>query len=212
MNDLHLDGVDLRAALHRDADLVGEPSPDLLDQLVRRRSHQRRQRAGLIAVAAAVAVIAAGIPVGASLVGRSRVAPATQTTTPSVTTEAAPTTPAAEPTATTPSTSTGRTTIPPTIPVVPDCPTGSQLAAVIPGQSSSHWFTPIQPEYVRCSGTWAVEFLNNTNTYVGEQHATGYTGLFQYVGGHWTAVDRAQLCPIPGRVPQAIYSDACETD
>lgn len=207
MNDL-----DLRAALHRDADLVGEPSPDLLDQLVRRRSHQRRQRAGLVAVAAAVAVIAAGIPVGASLVGRSHVAPATQSTTPSVITEAAPTTPAAEPTATTPSTSTGRTATSPTVPLVPDCPTGSQLAAVIPGQSSSHWFTPVQPEYVRCSGTWAVEFLNNTNTYFDGSHTTGYTALFQYVGGRWVPVDRGQNCPVPGRVPQAIYSDACETD
>lgn len=107
MNDLNLDGVDLRAALHRDADLVGEPSPDLLDQLVRRRAHQHRQRAGLIAVAAAVAVIGAGIPVGASFLTRSHAAPATQTASPTasdVPTDAAPITEAA-PTASAPAAS-----------------------------------------------------------------------------------------------------------
>jgi hypothetical protein len=90
-----MNALDLRTALDRDADLVGEPSPDLLDQLVRRRQHQRRQRAGILATAAAVVVIGAGIPVVSSLTMRSDVAPATQPTTastPAVTTEAAPTT------------------------------------------------------------------------------------------------------------------------
>jgi hypothetical protein len=88
MNDL-----DLRTALHRDADLVGEPSPDLLDQLVRRRQHQRRQRAGMLTSALAVVVIAAGIPIGTSLLARSDGGPATETTvnpTPSVPHSAAP--------------------------------------------------------------------------------------------------------------------------
>ena len=62
MNDLGL-----RTALHRDADLVGSPSPDLLDQLLRRRSHQRRRRAGMLTAALAVVVIAAGIPIGNAL-------------------------------------------------------------------------------------------------------------------------------------------------
>jgi hypothetical protein len=78
MNDL-----DLRAALHRDADLVGEPSPDLLDQLVDRRRHQRRTRAAMI-TAAAVVVIAAAIPVGSSFFLRSEGSPATQSTTPTI--------------------------------------------------------------------------------------------------------------------------------
>jgi hypothetical protein len=82
MNDL-----DLRTALHRDADLVGEPSPDLLDQLVRRRQHQRRQRAGMLTSAVAVVVIAAGIPIGTSLLARSDGGPATDPT-PTVSTEA----------------------------------------------------------------------------------------------------------------------------
>jgi hypothetical protein len=94
MNDL-----DLRAALHRDADLVGEPSPDLLDQLAGRRQHQRRQRAGILATVAAVVVIGAGIPVVSSLTKSADVSPSGQVaTTPtlSATTEPAPTT-SAEP-------------------------------------------------------------------------------------------------------------------
>jgi hypothetical protein len=83
MNDL-----DLRAALHRDAELAGEPSPDLLDRLLsRRQAQQRRQRAGIVATALAVAVIAAGIPVGQSLLAqgdRSPVDQAPVTTAPSV--------------------------------------------------------------------------------------------------------------------------------
>ncbi|GAA3185238.1 hypothetical protein GCM10010531_44320 [Blastococcus jejuensis] len=97
---------DLRTALHRDAELVGAPSPDLLDQLVQRRQHQRRQRAGIVSAVAAVVVIAAGIPVGSSLLARSDGGPAGPTTvevTPSVTPEVTPTpavTPAPTPEAT----------------------------------------------------------------------------------------------------------------
>ena len=89
MND-----VDLRTALHRDADLVGEPSPDLLDQLLQRRRHQNRQRAGVLAAVLGVVVIAAGIPVGTSLLAQSDSGPATETTvevTPSITPEVTPT-------------------------------------------------------------------------------------------------------------------------
>ena len=110
MNDLAL-----RTALHRDADLVGEPSPDLLDQLARRRQHQRRQRAGILAAAAAVVLIGGGIPVVSSLTMRADVAPATQPTTPSTppaTTEAAPTTSAAPATSAAPSSSADPTTAP----------------------------------------------------------------------------------------------------
>lgn len=106
MNDLAL-----RTALHRDADLVGEPSPDLLDQLVRRRQQQRRKRAGILAAAAAVVLIGGGIPVVSSLTMGSHDAPATQTTipsTPPTPTEAAPTTSAAP----APSSSADPTTVP----------------------------------------------------------------------------------------------------
>jgi hypothetical protein len=90
-----MNALDLRTALDRDADLVGEPSPDLLDQLVSRRRRQRRQRAGILATAAAVVLIGGGIPVVSSLTMTADVAPATQPTTasaPPATTEAAPTT------------------------------------------------------------------------------------------------------------------------
>lgn len=82
----------------------------------------------------------------------------------------------------------------------------------MPGQSADHWFTPIVPDHVRCSGTWAVSFLDNTTTGGGEHHATGYTALFHYVDGRWTPVDRWSQCDVAGRVPHAIYTDACQTD
>jgi hypothetical protein len=70
--------LDLRIALHRDADLVGEPAPDLLDQLAVRRDKQRRHRAGMLATALAVAVIGAGIPVGQSLLAQPDRSPVDQ--------------------------------------------------------------------------------------------------------------------------------------
>ena len=87
MNDL-----DLRTALHRDADLVGEPNPDLLGQLAVRRDKQRRQRAGMLAAALGVVVIAAGIPVGSSLLTQSDPGPAVEITgpAPTVTPEPSP--------------------------------------------------------------------------------------------------------------------------
>jgi hypothetical protein len=109
MNDL-----DLRTALHRDADLVGLPSPDLLDQLVRRRRHQQRQRAGVLAAVLGVVVIAAGVPVGQSLLARSDAGPAGETTvaptpsvtrTPSLTPDVVPTPTAASTTAEAPASS-----------------------------------------------------------------------------------------------------------
>jgi hypothetical protein len=113
MNDLAL-----HTALHRDADLVGEPSPDLLDQLARRRQHQRRQRAGILAAAAAVVVVVgAGIPVVSSLTMRSDAGPAARTTipsTPPATTEAAPPTSAAPTSSAAPAPSSEPTTAPAT--------------------------------------------------------------------------------------------------
>ncbi|WP_299955037.1 hypothetical protein [uncultured Modestobacter sp.] len=82
MNDL-----DLRTALHRDADLVGEPAPDLLDQLRRRRQQQHRQRIGVGGALLAVVVIAAGIPLGGALLGGAEGGLATDPT-PTVSTEA----------------------------------------------------------------------------------------------------------------------------
>jgi hypothetical protein len=95
MNDL-----DLTIALHRDADLVGEPSPGLLEQLTERRQRQGRQRAGLLAATLGVVVIAAGIPLGGALMNSSDGGPATDPT-PTVSTEApTPSTTAPAPSAT----------------------------------------------------------------------------------------------------------------
>ena len=103
MNDLGTNdnqfGGDLRTALHRDADLAGEPPADLLDQLGRRRSHQRRTRVAVLGAVAAVVVIASGIPAGASLMTRSDGNPATQTPEPAPpsVSPSAPTPPSTEP-------------------------------------------------------------------------------------------------------------------
>jgi hypothetical protein len=77
---------DLRAALQRDAGLVGDPPADLLDQLVHRRARQRRTRITQAGAVAAVAVLAGGISVGASFLNRPDGSPATRTvpTPPSV--------------------------------------------------------------------------------------------------------------------------------
>ena len=87
MNDL-----DLRTALHRDADLVGEPAPDLLEQLVHRRQQQRRQRAGVAVAVLGVVVIAAGIPLGGALLDRSE----SQATDPTPTVSTVAPTPSAQ--------------------------------------------------------------------------------------------------------------------
>ncbi|NDI49272.1 hypothetical protein [Goekera deserti] len=122
---------DLELALQRDADLVGEPAPDLLDQLSRRRSDQRRQRIGGLAAVAAVVVLAAGVPLGLSAAARSggpaaepttTVSPAAPTSptapTPVPTPSAAPATPVPT-TASAPATPSGTTAAPSTIPAPP---------------------------------------------------------------------------------------------
>jgi hypothetical protein len=119
MNDL-----ELRTALHRDAELVGEPSPDLLDQLLRRRQHQRRQRTALVGAVAAVVLVAAGVPVGVSLAARSAPAPATRPVAPSEGRGTTPTTPPQTPPPATPTsaapTSTAPTTSTTVVPTSPD--------------------------------------------------------------------------------------------
>lgn len=55
---------ELRAALHRDAGLARRPSPDLLDQVIRRGRQARRRRAGVLASSLAVALVVAVVPLG----------------------------------------------------------------------------------------------------------------------------------------------------
>ena len=66
-----MNSSDLREALRRDAEMVGEPPSDLLEQVWDRRRRSSRRRLGVVAVAFGVAVVGAGIPVGAALLSPS---------------------------------------------------------------------------------------------------------------------------------------------
>ena len=215
MNDL-----DLRAALHRDAGLVGEPSPDLLDRLGRRRAHQRRQRTVLTGAVAAVVVIAAGIPIGVSLAVRSATTPATQPIAPTptvsqqVTPMPSPTASASSMTVTPPSTS--RSPDPSAAnSATPPCPSAAEFRAVLladtGGAADTVRVNPASPE-PECAGTWGVTALDHVGTDGnGTVHETTFVQLFRYVAGAWTAVDRVQNCEA-GQVPARIEFMTCETD
>lgn len=227
MNDL-----DLRAALQRDADLVGAPAPDLLDQLARRRQLQRRQRAGVLAAAAAVVVIAAGIPVGASLVTRSDGGPATRTTvepapsvtpTPEVTPEPTPEV-VAPPPPVAPETTAPETTVPatlapetivpePTAPTPADvvpvtCPDPVALQALLtpdPGPAALEWD---DSSLQLCSDGWTFVLYSRVFTEEGQRYSLAHPVLFHSVGGEWTEVNRYQSCQA-GEIPADIWELTC---
>ena len=216
MNDL-----DLRTALHRDADLVGSPSPDLLDQLVQRRRHQQRQRAGVFAAVLGVVVIAAGIPVGQSLLARSDSNPASETTvaptpsvtpevavTPSVTPDVIPTPTAASTTAEPPAAS-----VPPPADVTPACPDLATLRDLLPPDTASKTITMFAGNGVECSGIWAAASYSEATFADGEWWSNGQAGLFQYVDGSWTWRDRytTNVCDDPG-IPDVVWDGACNVD
>jgi hypothetical protein len=224
MNDVDFGG-DLRTALHRDADLVGEPSADLLDQLVRRRSHQRNTRAALIGAVAAVVVIAAGIPVGASFLTRSDGGPATQTVepTPSAESSSSPTLPS---TSVTPSDTTmvappaasdtteTEATPPAAEDAAPPCPDAAGfrealLAAGVVGPDGVE-VNPAAPA-PQCSGSWAYAVLTSVEPDGDVIHRLNWTTLFRFVDGAWVPVDRGAYCAA-GQVPADIEYIPCETD
>jgi hypothetical protein len=216
MNDL-----DLRTALHRDADLVGLPSPDLLDQLVQRRRHQQRQRAGMLAAGLAVAVIAVGIPVGQSLLSRSDSNPAGETTvasTPSVTPEVAvtpPVTPDVVPTPTAASTSAEApaSSVPPPADVTPPCPDLATLDAALPADTASKEYAIFETEVPICSGDWAAAGYRENSSVDGEWRGDGQAGIFRYVDGSWTWLDRytTDVCDDAG-IPADVWYRACNVD
>lgn len=209
MNDL-----DLRTALHREAELVGEPSPDLLDQLAQRRRDQRRQRVGMLTAGLAVAVIAAGIPVGASFMTRSDVVPATQTvgptptTTPEVVPTPAPTPDPVAPTAVEPPTA----GVPPVVDVVPPCPDFAILDAALPQDTGTTRYE-VFPEQPVCQGVWAAAGYSQQTFAEGKWMGDGQAGVFHFVDGAWTWLDRytTEVCDDP-ELPAAVHQRACLVD
>jgi hypothetical protein len=209
MNDL-----DLRAALHRDADLVGEPSPDLLDQLVSRRSHQRRQRAGVLTAVLAVVVIGASIPVGQTLLTRGDGAPADQTTvdqTPSVTPEnPAPAPDVAETPAVTPSETPSVTTEPEVAEDLPapDCPDPATLLSIWPEPPAPG--AQLQPSSMQtlCSGEWAFTVFIQSGVDQGIEWGNSVPALFRFVDGAWTPDNRFERCDA-GAIPDDIWELVC---
>jgi hypothetical protein len=210
MNDL-----DLRAALHRDADLVGEPSPNLLDQLSRRRRHQRRQRAGVMAATLGVALIGAGIPVGQALLTRNDAEPAVETTvdpTPPATTERTPVVPSPDPMPSPAPSPAPETDVvePPPVPdvVAPDCPDQATLLDVLSPapESGAQIVTGSMPTI--CSGEWALAVFTRTGVEEGLQWGASYPQLFRFVGVSWTPVDRFEHCHA-GEIPDDIWAPVC---
>ena len=213
MNDL-----DLRAALHRDAALAGEPPADLLDQLVRRRTDQRRRRAGTLGGIAAVVVLAAGIPIGASVLGASDVdpaVPATRPTTEAVPSGVPPTTAAPEPTV--------EVVAPPETPVaeapatqeVLACPDVATLDAAMPADTSERRYT-IDEGTPTCSGTWATVPITEYTVWQGEWTGDGAAAVFRSVNGTWTLIsttngDRSPACDDPA-IPPVIWERGCAVD
>lgn len=204
MNDL-----DLRTALHRDADLVGAPSPDLLEQLGERRDRQRHRRMGGVAAAVlGVVVIAAGIPLGQSLVSRSDSAPASRPDvdplpSPSLSvpvTPVAPSTPAVSPTSpgsSAPAVSSSALPPAPSAPagsaattrsaaasVVSDapvaCPSIATLAAALPADTADRWYTmPAESASVVCSGTWAAAGYSEHVSFPADGGVPGQTDVYE---------------------------------
>jgi hypothetical protein len=226
MNDL-----DLRTALHRDADLVGSPSPDLLDQLVRRRQLQRRQRAGMLTSALAVVVIAAGIPISTSLLARSDSGPATETTvdpTPTVSVEVTPTpTPVPTPEVN-PSTAPETSVAAPSTSAVDEvnCPDIATLQNAMPADTANQLYRLSAADAPPvCSGTWAAagysdirivhagDLVNGVLVEEDEEWRDGQAGIYRYVGGSWTWLDRyhSDVCDDAG-MPAEVRERGCNVD
>jgi hypothetical protein len=213
MNDL-----DLSAALHRDADLVGEPSPDLLDQLGRRRARERRRRTALLAAMAGVLVIGAGIPLGRSFLISSDARPATQGTvelTPSVTPTPSVSSEAPPPAAVTPPPATPEPPVISSAPLVaadPPCDWAAMRAAM-PADTPQHTYTLAIGQGEVCSGGWAAAGYSEKRLLDGRWVSDGQAALFQFVDGSWTWLDRyaGGGCDRPG-IPAAVRQRGCNVD
>ena len=185
MNDL-----DLLAALQRDAELAGEPSPDLLEQLGRRRDRQRHQRLGVAAAVLGVVLIAGGIPLGQSLLDRPD--GRTADTPPAVTSGSA----ASSSTPPAPSS----TSAAPVLPAPPGCPDAAALLGLMAPPTGGDTAPQLGAPTATCSGDWAV---------IGVRYGTAQSiALFQFAAGSWREVDRSDACAA-GDVPADLVAGVC---
>ena len=175
---------ELSTALHRDAELAGAPSPDLLDQLGRRRQHQRRQRTGLVAAVLGVIVVAGGIPLGQSYFAGPDGGTATDPSTPAPATSA-------------PASSAPATSAPAAPSGSPGCPDAATLFALVPDRPTGVSLTD-----TTCSGDWAV--IGVLGPTYGQR-----VQLFQYVDGSWRPADSSQACTA-GQLPADIEPGVCD--
>ena len=212
MNDL-----DLRAALHRDADLVGDPAPDLLAQLARRGDQQRHRRAGLLVAALMVVVLGASVPVAASFMTQSEVGPAVEKTvepTPTVveTPEPTPVVPAPNPTPVEPQVVEAS---PSEDVVAPGCPDQATLLPLVhvtpapPSELVTNSFDTI----CSASGEWALTVFSQDHLYPegvdpGPEYGMAYPVLFRFADGGWSEVNRGQSCKA-GLIPDDIWELTC---
>ncbi|WP_346618600.1 hypothetical protein [Blastococcus montanus] len=95
-----MNSSDLRDALRRDAELVGEPPSDLLERVEDLRRRSNRRRTGVVASTLGVALVVAAIPVGGVLLdqpaGGNVAAPANAAADAPAPAAAEPTTPSLE--------------------------------------------------------------------------------------------------------------------
>jgi len=178
---------DLRTALHRDADLVGSPPEDLMDQLSRRRQHQRRQRTGVGVALLGAVVIAAGIPLGQSLLNGSERDPDGRA--------------AAQPTASAPTTSA------PTTSATSTCPDAAELFAELPPPEDGAATPQLASPDAFCVGEWAVIGVGLYPTPGAAAHLQS-VALFRYVDGSWQPQDSADQCAAGG-LPAEIEQSVC---
>jgi len=170
---------DLRKALHRDADLVGSPPEDLMDQLSRRRQYQRRQRTGVGVALLGVVIIAAGIPLGQSLMDGSDGDPDGRAV--------------AQPTASAPTSM--------------SCPDAADLFAELPPPEDGAATPQLASPDAFCVGEWAVIGVGLYPTPGAVAHLQS-VALFRSVDGSWRLQDSVDQCAAGG-LPAEIEQSVC---
>ena len=175
MND-----ADLRAALHRDAELAGEPPADLLDRLRRRRDRQRHQRLGIAASVLGVVLVAGGVPLAASLLDGPDGGPAAPPPTTSAPSSRAP---SSSP-----------------LPAPPGCPDAAALLDLLPAATGGDPQPTLGAPSATCSGDWAV---------IGVRYGQAQSvALFRFADGSWRPEETAAACEA-GDLPPDLVDGVC---